>query len=216
MKTNILLQQSKAIFLVLSLVLLTQTAFAFTILSDWKLLRKSDQISLFYRWIEIGDSIKTREVKAVFVVNSSYNNLLQNLKSEEKISSWTAATRECMVFEKDESNWLTYTMMDFPSLLPQKDMLIKYQVTNKDHQIRIKMNSMPNELPYIDGVQRLEQYSGYWNFKSIEEGKYLVEFSSLSFESPMLPRFIQDPVVHRILINSLEKFIYLSENSSYE
>lgn len=216
MKTNILLQKTKGIFLALTFMLTTQATFSFAILSDWKLLRKSDQVSLFYRWVEIGDTLKTREVKAVFEVEAEYSNLLINLKNEEKLSSWTAATRECMVFEKNETNWITYSMMDFPSLFPQKDMLINYQVKKENENIRIQMKSVPNELPYFEGVQRMEYYSGYWDFVSIEDGKYLVEFSSISYEPPIFPRFLQDPVVHRMLISSLEKFILLSENPTYE
>jgi len=216
MKTSTLLQKTKGVFLVLSFIIIAKASLSIIVLSEWKPLRKSNQVSLFYRWVEIGDSLKTREIKAVFEVKANYKNLLLNLKNEKKFSFWTAATKECMIFEKDECNWITYSMMDFPSLLPQKDMLIDYQIYKENKHIHIQMKSVPDELPYLEGIQRMKNYSGYWDFVSIDKETYLVEFSSLTYDTPMFPRFIQDPVVHRMLISSLERFIQLSEKPIYE
>ncbi len=74
------------------------------------------------------------------------------------------------------------------------------------------MEAMPEYLPHIKGVERMNNYSGYWLLEDIGRNKTMVKFQSTSFTKPVFPRIIQDPILQQMLINSFETLIKLSEN----
>ena len=74
------------------------------------------------------------------------------------------------------------------------------------------MMARPERFPRKSDVNRLEKYQGSWKLIPQAEGKNMVEFSSLTFSEPPVPRFILDPIIQRMMVNSMIDFKTLAES----
>lgn len=190
---------------------LTNQTFSRTILSDWETRQKTNGIELQYRWILIGDTLKTREMRVFFVINTSISDILPNFYQSDKLKQWTAASARCKVFHFSDTEWTTYTLFDIPKPFRKQDIFINYLVTSIQNITWIRMTSVPEFRSKVEGINRIENYEGYWKLTTLNNGNTLVEFYSISFIKPLLPRVVQDPILQRLFFRSLENLTKLSE-----
>ena len=183
-------------------------------LTDWETCRTSKGVELQYRWVNLGDTLTTREMRAIFTIQAKAEDILLNFDQPQKLSQWVAGSRNCSVYRLNNNNWIIHTLLDIPKPLTQKDMLIQYALSYSDDSIVLNMKPVPQYLPSVEGIVRMQNYEGYWLLKPLGDGSTNVEFYSTSFTRPVLPRFIQDPVIQRILIRSFKSLTHLAESSS--
>jgi hypothetical protein len=181
------------------------------ILSNWQTHRESQDIRLDYRWVKIGDTLETRQMRATFTVQSSISKILENFTDPVKLSQWAAGARETKVLDLKETSWKSYTLFDVPWPFSRQDLITLNEILKTDNETRINLTSTPESLPLVPGVKRLEHYNGYWIFIPIGNNSHKVEFCSISFSKPLITRRLQDPVLQKILISSFVKFRTLSE-----
>ena len=67
------------------------------------------------------------------------------------------------------------------------------------------MTGNPDFSPHLENIKRVKNYEGRWVFKALENGQTKVEFYTISFTKPIFPRFIQDPIIQKIFIESINK-----------
>lgn len=180
-------------------------------LSVWKTAKKNNGIIIQYRWVNIGDTLKTREIRSLFTIKATHDEIINNLNDHSRLTKWNSGIKICKVYGKTEKEWITYTMYNIPRPLKQQDLVTRYSVTEADGKVTIDMKAVPEYVKHIKGVQRQENYKGKWRLYPTRYGKTLVEFSSVSFSKPMLPRFIQDPILQHMFVKSFAKLRELSE-----
>lgn len=176
------------------------------ILTDWEMYKSADGIAISYRWVKIGDTLKTRELKTVFKVNAKTDVLLKQFTNDNKLSSWTAGSRECYVLQESENEWITHTLYDIPWPFSNNDLITRYHKEQDEAIVSLKIESIPDFIPELEDVERIKHYEGSWVFTANEDGSTHVEFRSTSFTKPLFPRFIQDPILQDMMINSMIKF----------
>lgn len=200
------------IFSFLMLLTLRFVAEDIEVLSDWKTEKEADGIVISYRWINVCDTFKTREMKTVLRIYAKPEAIIEQFKSGEKLSSWTAGSRDCSLLQCKEHEWITYTMYDMPWPFTSNDLITRYHAVESRNCTTLTMEGMPDYIPANPDVRRIRQYSGYWKFTPQADGSTLVECYTRSFTRPLFPRFIQDPVLQGIMINSMSKFRKLAES----
>jgi hypothetical protein len=181
------------------------------IISNWQTHKESKDIRLDYRWVKVGDTLETRQMRATFTVQSSLGKILENFTDPGKLSQWAAGARETKVLDLRESSWKSYTLFDVPWPFSRQDLITHYEIKKTGGDTRLNLSSSPGSLPMVPGVKRMEHYDGYWIFKPTGNNSYKVEFSSISFSKPLMTRRLQDPILQKILISSFVKFRTLSE-----
>ena len=90
-------------------------------------------------------------------------------------------------------------------------MVVKNTVHYEDEFLKIKLDALPDYLPRYDDIKRLTEYKGYWLIIPVKENEYRVEFYYTTKQKPFLPRFIMDPILQKLLMESFDKLIQLSE-----
>ncbi|MFB6340626.1 hypothetical protein ACE1ET_02835 [Saccharicrinis sp. FJH62] len=177
----------------------------YAILSEWKTDKTSDGISISYRWVTVGDTLKTREMKTALHIHASPEAILKQFKSDEKLSKWTAGSRNCSVLQSSEDEWITYTLYDMPWPFTSNDLVTLYRKTIHNKITRIFIESTPDYIPEKADTERMEHYRGHWDLIPEPDGSTRVEFCTTSFTKPVFPRFIQDPILQEIMIDSMIK-----------
>ena len=189
------------------IVLLAQyNGYCQEILSNWKLAKQSEDITISYRNVKVGDTLKTRQMRMTFTVRSDKETLISMFKDSEKLSAWTTGAEKCEVLNiETDSTWTTYTLYDIPWPFKQKDLVAKDELSETASATIINLSSEPRQLPLYQGVSRLEKFEGHWKFTELINGDTKVEFVTISFTKPVVPRFIQDPIIQGILIDSVNE-----------
>ncbi len=178
--------------------------------SEWELARSENDVSIYYRWITT-DSMKTREMRAQLSIHAGTEKILAQFNNADNYHLWAAGIKECSIREISDSSWLTYTLMNYPWPFKQKDLVTFHRVFRKENTTILSILAEPQSFAEKPGVERMQNYTGEWWFVASENGDTAVEYRVISFTKPVFPRFIQDPVIQKIFIDSLNDLKKLAE-----
>jgi hypothetical protein len=177
----------------------------------WETIREDKGVKLSSRWLTVGDSVKTREIAAHFVVDADYESLLACLKYPEKILAWNDGVRSLNVLQQDGSTWVTHTVYDIPYPFSQQDLVVKNVMIQEKQTIIILLSASPDYIEPLKNVTRQQLYFGKWELKTVDNSRTEVRFSAISFSKSSVPRFMRDPIIQKKLFNS---FVGLKELSA--
>ncbi|MBN1182550.1 MAG: hypothetical protein JXB49_09710 [Bacteroidales bacterium] len=185
--------------------------FGFTLKSDWDTKCENENIKLQYRWVQGQNDKELREFRAVMKVSSNVSTIIRNMNEEVWLKQWLANSKLCKIFNKTDNQWITYTYFDIPKPFKQQDLVLKHTIHIENKIIKIKLEPLPDYLPRMHNVTRLDEYEGYWLIIPEDNNQYQIEFYYTSTKKPVIPRFITDPIIQSILMESFSKLIQLSE-----
>ena len=185
-------------------------------LNDWETRRRSKNVELQYRWIQGKENEKVREMRAIFEVEASHEVIIDHLREGDKVILWLAGVKTYRIYPQTDKSWIVYNLYDIPRPLKQQDLVTLCWLKKERHATVLHITAMPDLIRFKPNVRRLENYTGKWILHPCINGKTKVEFYNISYTKPIVPRFIQDPIIQRILLNSFEKLKSLSENESAE
>lgn len=179
--------------------------------TPWETIREEKGVKLSSRWLTFGDSLKTREIAAYFIVDADSRGILDCLMNPIKMVEWNDGVRSLNVYKQDGSTWITHTVYDIPYPLSQQDLVVKNVMIRDKQKIIILLSAIPDYIEPLNNVNRQQLYFGKWELFSIENSCTEVKFSVLSFSKSRVPRFMRDPIIQNKLFNS---FIRLKELSA--
>lgn len=149
------------------------------ILSNWKLQKKYEGIKVETRWVYYRNKIKVRQMKVSFESKSNSKDFIKNLSNEKSLLNWGIRTKKCQVIPISEEEWITYTLYDIPYPFSNQDLITKYKLINSLDTILISVNSVPQYLKKIKGINRQQHYYGEWKIIEQKTGNLKIEFSSI-------------------------------------
>ncbi len=175
------------------------------VLTDWKTAKKSKDIKISYRFVEVGDTLKTRQMKITFFVDVEPEKIIELLKEPKNGEIWFAGSERHELLQDNKNSWTTYNLYKNIWPFEQNDVITNYSIVKSDSSITLLMRGNPNFSPHLENIKRLKNYKGRWVFKTLENGQTKVEFYTIAFTKPIFPRFIQDPIIQKIFIDSINK-----------
>jgi len=175
------------------------------VLTNWKTAKKSKDIKISYRFVEVGDTLKTRQMRITFLVDAEPERIIELLKEPKNGEKWFSGTEKFQLLEDNENTWTTYNLYKNIWPFEQNDIITDYSLIRSDSSITLLMSGNPDFSPHLENIKRLENYEGRWIFKRLENGQTRVEFYTIAFTKPIMPRFIQDPIIQKIFIDSINK-----------
>lgn len=181
--------------------------------SEWSLARESNNVSLFYRWIYLEDGNKTREMKVKFSVNAGIKKIVEQFSTSENYLQWAAGIKSCDIDKKNDVLWYTHTIMNYPWPLRKKDLITRHLIEENENLTLIQIQAAPGHKPELKGIERMKDYFGTWMLIPNEDGTTSIDYRVVSYEKPVFPRAIQDPIIQRITINSVSELKQLAEAS---
>lgn len=181
------------------------------IIDRWVTVREDKGVKLCSRWLTFGDSLKTREIAAHFVVDADYQSVLACLMTPEKMLAWNDGLRSLNIHQKEGYTWITHTVYDIPYPFSQQDLVAKNVMIKEKQKILILLSASPDYIEPLKNVNRQQLYFGKWEIKTLDNSSTDVKFSAISFSKSSVPRFIRDPIIQNKIFNS---FVRLKELSS--
>lgn len=181
---------------------------------EFLLVKKSGDISLYERWIEIPgkDARQAREVKGVFYYKNSLHAGLRLLQDQKMAMKWQGHVSEFKLYpQRDSTHWYEYSYHDVPWPVSDQDHFMEYRISSSDHrQMLILFKSKVNDklAPERKGVTRMV-LTGSWLFEQMDEQ---VKVTYRVYSMPLnIPRVITDPIVRSNMVSTIEEFVALVE-----
>ncbi len=172
--------------------------------TGWEFARRENDISIYYRWVT-SEKMKAREMRAKFMIRTGVDNILPQFYEPENYHAWAVGIKECTIHEKSDSGWVTYSLMNYPWPFKQKDLVTRHRVCKRDTQTVLLILAEPKLFAMKSGVERMQNYKGEWIFTNLENGYTEVDYRVISFTEPVFPRFMQDPVIQKVCIDSFHQ-----------
>lgn len=174
---------------------------------EFQLLKKTNNINLFYRWIPSTGGHSTREFKATFDVKVSAEKIISMLKDEKNIHTWIKPVKLCRRLEHfSESQWESYLLFSAPWPIGNQDCVLHYSVRESETGIIvITFKSNPN-VQSVEGVKRISGIKGQWIIHKQSPGNCKLECYFSSTEKSSAPRWITDPIIQNFLLHTLDAF----------
>ncbi len=169
---------------------------------SWKAYKSKKGVSLKYRWMQVDEKSKTRQLSLSFKSTKKVSELLNLIKHPDLAPKWNNSIRNQYLFDDLDSIWISHTVFAIPYPLNQQDLVVKNKVIKKKNEVVVDTYSVPNHIEELDDTKRQQFYVSQWRFVDQDNGETEVEFSLVSMSKSAIPRFIRDPIVLNRIINS--------------
>lgn len=178
--------------------------------SEFVLVKKSGGITLYEKWNTGPNNEKSREIKAVFEVRATIDEIRSLLHHEPSGTRWNKNSQEYKITPEKE-NWICYIEYDLPWPVSNQDCVLKFIETQTSERVIFQFNSVEHATyPLKSGVSRIEGVRGKWVLTNIHD-KVQVEYFISSKPNKSLPRWITDPIIRGNLIKGMIEFRNLVE-----
>lgn len=180
---------------------------------EYVVVRENENITMFERWIPYpGTATNARQIKCVFQVATSLNNMFDAIHEEGKIKTWQKNIIEYKVIPITDTTWLTYSFYEIPWPLTNQDYLLHYAfVTRSEKKMVVTFDHSRDAAtaPIREGVDRMPTY-GSWVLEKISDEKIKVTYTASSMPVSY-PRFITDRIVRNNLMSTITALIAIAE-----
>jgi hypothetical protein len=145
-----------------SLLTILMLIFAIPLFS-WDKAVDKNGIAVFTRSVE-GSSLK--EFKAETSIAASPATLVSVLLDAESMKQWWPDCVEAKLLQRNGiTDWKVYFVMKVPFPLNNRDTINKFELSeDPTGNVKIKISSMPSDLPENEGLVRIPELKGQWTF----------------------------------------------------
>jgi hypothetical protein len=176
---------------------------------SWSICKDKNGIQIYTRWIRTSPHEKTRQVKGIVTLRAAREQIARLITNEKQAREWMVFLDE-LNYYKDRHNpaqWYAYGRINALGSIVCFDVVTNNHIVTDtmENQTVITMNGMPGYLPLKEGVHRITGLSSSWNLTDIAPQMTRIEFILQSDMKPVVPTWITDPFVSRLLISTLEK-----------
>lgn len=187
--------------------------------SQWEALEKSEHTLSYQRWLTLHNGRQVRQRRSAMLFSQlSAQRAIHFIRDYKKMPLWLSSAEESRLIARIRSDfWVTFTMFNLPWPLRNKFLIVENK--EKIHRF-LPLTSIYIESteayqpPYTCSVNDFGHYEGLWQVYEISPGITYVEFTAYSSAEPQFPRWIQDPIVNRAFLKSMENFYELLRTSA--
>lgn len=187
----------------------------FTNQTKWELVKNRNGIKVYSQWITLQDGWRTRRLRADFQIDIPLPDVIAILKDGEKVKNWMEGVSESYNIKVQDNSWYSYARFHIPWPFNDQDLIVKNTLDFEGYTDTafIFLKSAPDILPVNPGLSRMENFNGYWKLIRVSSSVSHVEYSAYAKSKPVVPKFIQDPIVLNTFASSLENLVSYCQSS---
>jgi hypothetical protein len=133
-------------------------------------------------------------------VKCDLDTAFEILNDPTNIALWMKGVDKVEILNPaDSPHAFAYTVFTFPWPFKNRDLVTLYESDLvHDDCYRITISSSQDQVPECESASRIKDYKAHWEIIRENTHQTKIVFQVSSKESPVLPRFIQDPIVKQI------------------
>lgn len=182
--------------------------------SEYKFIKKLGATSLYERWIKHTGAGEVRELKAVFIVNATSEEVIGLLKNQTAGTQWNNRASSYKVAATAQPHqWVNYIRYDMPVMMDDQDCCLLF--TRKDMGKGIQEITFQSttcaQFPVQEKVKRVAGVKGKWLLEPVDQQHLKVTYIISSDRNTSIPRMISDPIIRDNLFQTMSSFKALVE-----
>lgn len=182
--------------------------------SEYKFIKKLGATSLYERWIKGMSGSEVRELKAVFTVKASVEEVEQLLMNQAAGTTWnTRASMYKIAATPVANQWVNYIKYDMPAIMDDQDcclLFTKRKLANNSYELAFQSTNA-TAFPKQNDVKRIAGVKGKWLLEPLTEGQMRITYTITSDKNSNIPRMISDPIIRDNLFQTMANFKSLLE-----
>ena len=197
MKTKINNRIKKGLTVFTMVLAVSFSAFSTTPEGDFKILKQKNGIDLYYRWMQMPEGKQVRQMKAVFEVSATTEDLLNLLKDEKKALDWIPSAEQFRNLTKvNGTDWVSYIQFSIPWPFADQDCILEYSIkSSTPTETWIEFRTNPDYIGTVEGMGRMKDIVGAFVVHPLPNGHSLLECYFLSTKASKIPRWITEPII---------------------
>lgn len=176
---------------------------------SWTLAVDKKGIKIFYKPIKI-DQRKARAMRINLLATTSHEDIIDAVKYEHQLKEWMPNLESSIILEETEDTWIAFQTFNFPWPFEKKYCQVEYKIiqSSKDLlQIESKRIEPTVDITAYKRYGELDYFVSVWNANTtMVQNSTQVSYESTSHAVPKLPRWIQDPIIQKVLVGSFVEF----------
>lgn len=189
--------------------------YTITASTNWEKLMENNRLLVWQRWLTIDNNRDIRQRKCQMIVRSQLKEVIALIRDHRRAPEWMCMVEEVSILaEEDENLWYTLARYHMPWPFRDKLLATRLEIIKFHHSnlIRIDIQSDITKARNTENVNDFGYYEGSWTILSITDKLSYVEFTAYSTSLPLFPRWIQDPIVDKAFLNTMESFFDLADS----
>lgn len=180
-----------------------------TTASDFKIVKKQGDITLYERWIKGANGESVRELKAGFVIQSNATEIIELLKNQLQGIQWNSHASVYKIADtRNTHQWINYIRYDMPAIMNDQECCLQFMSSYDNAGVcKISFSSTYSPLfPATPGIKRITGVKGEWILEPCAGNNLKVTYFISSDRNKNIPRFLSDPIVRDNLFKTMENF----------
>ncbi len=196
----------KSLTVLVACLAIYAVAFAGTPIGEFRMLKNRNGIDLYYRWMQMSEGNKVRQMKAVLEINGSAADVLHLLKDEQQALSWLPSAEQFRnLTEVNGPEWVSYMQFSVPWPFADQDCILAYTThENSSGETVIDFRCRPDYIATYDGISRMKDISGSFVIREVDEYHSILECYFISEKASVIPRWITEPIITGSILSLME------------
>ena len=206
MKTKINKQMKTSLAVLVACVAFCVAAFAATPIGDFRILKNRNGIDLYYRWMQMPEGNKVRQMKAVLEVNGGTEEVIRLLKDEKQALGWIPSAEQFRnLTQASGPDWVSYIQFAVPWPFADQDCILEYKTrVNAAGETVIDFRCNPEYIGTVEGISRMKDINGSFVIRELPNGHSILECYFLSEKASVIPRWITEPIITGSILSLME------------
>ena len=196
----------KSLTVLVTCLAIYAVAFAGTPIGEFRRLKNRNGIDLYYRWMQMSEGNKVRQMKAFLEINGSADDVLHLLKDEQQAVGWIPSAEQFRnLTEVKGPEWASYIRFSVPWPFADQDCILEYKTgVNINGETVIDFRCNPEYLATYDGVSRMKDISGSFVIREVDGSHSILECYFVSEKASVIPRWITEPIITGSILSLME------------
>lgn len=145
--------------------------------ADWKLLRSSNQISIYARSVDYSNY---KELKGEMIVKHKPDVIVSFLQNIDSFKEWLPGCLDSKKLNQiSATEQINYILTDVPWPYNNRDLVYQFTIVTKNHipgQIKILIENKPEYIPFKKSIVRVPKTAGFWTITPVGENQTKLEY----------------------------------------
>ncbi len=181
---------------------------------EWEEVYNKDGIRIIDRWItQSNPTLKFRERKGVILSKCNAELAYKIIADSGNTKKWMKGVSICRDYNQEGNTWETYTLYGLPWPFDSREMYSRLKTTVSPEGYRkIFIQSIDTLINYQ--YKPLKEFYSEWTIKSIDNNYSEITMISATKMPPVIPLFLQDPILLLVYKENLIRLKALLENAN--
>lgn len=176
---------------------------------QWEKLWENPKLMVWQRWLTLNHERKIRERKCQMMLRANMKDIVALIGDHKRATEWMSMVDTVELLGRTSNTWFTLAHYRMPWPLRDKMLSSRSEINTliDNHMAIIDIESDNSRIKNGGQVNDFGAFHGRWVVVKLGHELCFAEFTAYSTSIPIFPRWLQDPIIDRAFLNTMEQFV---------